>query len=218
MAFFPPPSMRRLCRLLPIIITVYCLMVSGAMGQGLPQRVAATLDPSDALLVTEEPQRVIFSQNADLLGVPASILKIPTALFALRTLGETYRFPMDVSVTKKGLLCLKGYGDPLLTSEVLDTYARTVAHDLKNRGIFALTGIGVDALYFDPVTIPGVNLASHQPYDAPNGALCANFNTVFYTRSPDGLPMSAESQTPLLPFLIRRIPSDASQGRIRLTS
>ena len=53
----------------------------------------------------------------------------------------------------------------------------------------------VDDTYFaDPLAIPGV-AASSQPYDAPNGALCANFNTVNYATEA-GRRISAEPQTP----------------------
>ncbi|BCS95802.1 peptidase M15 [Desulfoluna limicola] len=194
-----------------------CFIIPAFAGTGkLPAQLAKALDPSDAILVTDGSQHVIFSQNAKALYVPASTLKVATALFALETLGESYRFPTDVTLSQENILHLKGYGDPLLTSEVLDQYAKRVANDLTAGGIYDIDGIAVDALYFDPVTIPGVVLNSHQPYDAPNGALCANFNTVFYTRNNKGIPVSAEPQTPLLPFIARRIPPDVSKGRIRL--
>ena len=209
--------MGRLLKRLLTLIMAYCILVTGTMAQELPRSISTILAPSDIFLVTEEPHRLIFSQNADHLGVPASILKIPTALFALNTLGDAYHFPMDVCVTKEGGLYLKGYGDPFLTSEVLEMYARIVAQDLTSRGLSTLTGIGVDARYFDPVTIPGVTRASHQPYNAPNGALCANFNTVSYIRAPDGTAVSGEPQTPLLPAIARRIPPDLPRGRIRLS-
>lgn len=202
--------------LLAIIGLLLFLLPGFARGEELSALLNGTLHSSDALLVTEEPQRVVFSQNAEAPGVPASVLKIATALFALKTLGETYRFPTDVALSSENILYIKGYGDPLLTSEVLDGYAREVAMELTAAGIHDIAGIAVDDLYFDRVTIPGVVLNSHQPYDAPNGALCANFNTVFYHRTPEGTPISAEPQTPLLPFVARRIPPDISRGRIRL--
>lgn len=195
----------------------FCFIFPAFAGTGqLPTPLAKTLHPSDALLVTEGSQNVIFSQNAKALYVPASTLKIATALFALETLGESYRFPTAVALSKETILHLKGYGDPLLTSEVLDEYAKQVAKDLSAAGIHTIDGIAVDDLYFDRVVIPGVILNSRQPYDAPNGALCANFNTVFYTRDNKGIPVSAEPQTPLLPFVARRIPQDVTKGRIRL--
>ncbi|MGD9331358.1 MAG: D-alanyl-D-alanine carboxypeptidase, partial [Desulfobacterales bacterium] len=52
---------------------------------------------------------------------------------------------------------------------------------------------------------------------APNGALCANFNTVFF-RTVNGQPQSAEAQTPLLPMVRSRIRrSGLTSGRIVLS-
>ncbi|WP_300670480.1 D-alanyl-D-alanine carboxypeptidase [Desulfoluna sp.] len=201
-----------------LILGLLFLLVPGpAGGETLPARLAESLHPSDALLVIEEPHRVVFSQNAEVPCVPASTLKIATALFAFATLGETYRFPTDVSVSPDRILYLKGYGDPLLISEVLDRYAHVVAGELRAAGIHAIKGMGVDGSYFAPITIPGVVMNSEQPYDAPNGALCANFNTVFYTRNAQGVPVSAEPQTPLLPFIEGRMSASTPSGRVRLT-
>ena len=64
--------------------------------------------------------------------------------------------------------------------------------------------------------IPGVS-NSTEPYDAPNGALCANFNTVYFKKE-NGVYVSAESQTPLLPFALNRVKrSNLDRGRIVLS-
>ncbi|MBG7605278.1 MAG: D-alanyl-D-alanine carboxypeptidase, partial [Actinobacteria bacterium] len=65
--------------------------------------------------------------------------------------------------------------------------------------------------------IPGIS-ASSEPYDAPNGALCVNFNTVYFKRTNKGY-ISAEPQTPLLPMAMKKITlSKVRQGRIVLSS
>jgi D-alanyl-D-alanine carboxypeptidase/D-alanyl-D-alanine-endopeptidase (penicillin-binding protein 4) len=70
-----------------------------------------------------------------------------------------------------------------------------------------------DSYFQQPLTIPGIT-SSAQPYDAPNGALCVNFNTVSFKRTSQGY-VSAEPQTPLLPFAIKKIKaSGLNQGRI----
>lgn len=205
-------------RILLVVVTLAAMIAPGTgVGEPLPPPLARLLKSSDALLVTEVPQRVVFSQNADTPKVPASILKIATALFALDTLGETYRFPTDVALSTDHILCIKGYGDPLFTSEVIKKYAGEVAGDLKAMGIHEIDGIAVDDTYFGRITIPGVTSESMQPYDAPNGALCANFNTIAYTRNRSGVTLSGEPQTPLLPFVKRRIPAHGPSGRIHLT-
>jgi len=202
----------------PILMGLLCLLLPGIVGgETLPASLAAALHPSDVLLVTEEPQRVIFSQHPDTLSVPASTLKIATALLAFQSLGESYRFPTDAALSTDHTLFLKGYGDPLLTSEVIERYAAMLAKELKASGFDTVTGIRVDDTYFDRITIPGVVTRSNQPYDAPNGALCANFNTVNYRRTKKDKLVSAEPQTPLLPFVARRISPDAPDGRIHLS-
>ena len=77
----------------------------------------------------------------------------------------------------------------------------------------------LDTSYFaDPLLIPGIT-SSLQPYDSPNGALCVNFNTVFFQKEKTGKFVSAEPQTPLLPYVLPKIKkSGLSQGRILLSS
>jgi D-alanyl-D-alanine carboxypeptidase/D-alanyl-D-alanine-endopeptidase (penicillin-binding protein 4) len=70
-----------------------------------------------------------------------------------------------------------------------------------------------DSYFSQPLTIPGIS-SSSQPYDAPNGALCVNFNTVNFKHTSQGY-VSAEPQTPLLPFVIQKIKaSKSNKGRI----
>jgi D-alanyl-D-alanine carboxypeptidase/D-alanyl-D-alanine-endopeptidase (penicillin-binding protein 4) len=58
---------------------------------------------------------------------------------------------------------------------------------------------------------------STEPYDAPNGALCVNFNTVNF-KTVKGDYTSAEPQTPLLPMTLDRIKKTGlSRGRITLS-
>lgn len=199
------------------ILLAFTTLPSGVHAGKIPRELAALLQPTDGILVTEEPHRVLFSKNADVVGPPASILKIATAFFALDAFDEGYRFPTDAAIDEEGILFLKGFGDPLLTSEVLDGYARTVAQELRARGIKKIAGIGVDGSHFDSIVIPGVNNGSSQPYDAPNGALCANFNTVAYQLTAQGKIVSAEPQTPMIPFISGKISNVNKIGRIHLT-
>jgi D-alanyl-D-alanine carboxypeptidase/D-alanyl-D-alanine-endopeptidase (penicillin-binding protein 4) len=172
----------------------------------------------DAILVADPQGRIVFSKNADIQLVPASTLKIFTALVALHYLGPDYRFVTEFYQDHNSNLKVKGYGDPLLISEALAEIARdlTSIPDIEFNHINDLV---LDDSYFKtPITIPGVNW-SNEPYDAPIGALCVNFNTVNFKRNPNGIFVSAEAQTPLLPFVQERI--DASQlnhGRILFSS
>ena len=167
----------------------------------------------DAVVVVSPTGDLLFSKNIDQKLIPASILKILTALVSIHYLGSDYQFKTEFYLDQKSNLKVKGYGDPLLVSESLLSIAKTLAVNLKK-----INDIILDDSYFDrPLTIPGVT-ASSEPYDAPNGALCANFNTVNFLRVKKGNYISAEPQTPLLPFAIDRIKnSNMYQGRIVLT-
>ncbi len=168
----------------------------------------------DAILVANPQGRIVFSKNADSQLVPASILKIFTALVALHYLGPEYRFATEFYQDQNSNLKIKGYGDPLLISETLMEIVSNLTPRLdtisKN-----INDLILDDSYFKaPVLIPGV-ASSCEPYDAPNGALCVNFNTVNFRRDKNGAYVSAETQTPLLPFILPRITESAmDRGRI----
>ncbi len=174
---------------------------------------AKGLGPRDALLVKTAEGRILAAHNPDLNLVPASTLKVLTALAARHYLGADFRFRTDFLLDPQGRLLIRGYGDPLLVSEVL----ADIAGRLHRRIQIPITAILLDEGYFSqPLVIPGVSTSAN-PYDAPNGALSVNFNTVnFKTRG--GRIVSAEPQTPLLPMAMKRIrASGLSRGRIVLS-
>ncbi len=170
------------------------------------------LGNQDAILVADAKGRILFSKDADKKLVPASSLKILTALVALHYLGPDYRFATEFYLDKNLNLKIKGYGDPLFISEIL----AEISKHLAARTI-KINDLILDDSYFDhPIIIPGIS-SSSEPYDAPNGALCVNFNTVNFKRV-NGDYVSAEPQTPLLPFATKRINESAlDQGRIILS-
>jgi D-alanyl-D-alanine carboxypeptidase/D-alanyl-D-alanine-endopeptidase (penicillin-binding protein 4) len=167
---------------------------------------------NDSILVTNANGQIILENNADKKRIPASILKIFSSLVALHYLGDDYRFPTEFYLDGQSNLKIKGYGDPLLISEVVSKISQVLAVLLKNSQ--PLNGLVLDDSYFQqPLTIPGIT-SSPQPYDAPNGSLCVNFNTVSFKRTSHGY-VSAEPQTPLLPFVIEKIKaSKLKRGRI----
>jgi D-alanyl-D-alanine carboxypeptidase/D-alanyl-D-alanine-endopeptidase (penicillin-binding protein 4) len=172
---------------------------------------------NESILVSDSTGKIILSINADQKLIPASILKLLTALTAFHYLGTDYRFPTEFYIDDNMNLKIKGYGDPLLTSKVIQEISGTLKRILPDAG----SGIGdiiLDDSYFaDRIIIPGRS-SSPEPYDAPNGALCVNFNTVFFKRAPNGSFVSAEPETPLLPFVLKRIKaSGINNGRIVLS-
>src|SRR6056297_2511920 len=76
--------------------------------------LAAKLGESDAVLVADPKDVVLFAHNLDKKLIPASALKVLTALFAIDQLGPDYRFPTEFYVNAENDLLIKGYGDPML--------------------------------------------------------------------------------------------------------
>ena len=174
------------------------------------------LGRNDAAIVADSSGNILFSHNPDKELIPASTLKLLTALTTFHYLGSDYRFCTKFYLDDTSNLKIKGYGDPLLISEVIDEISGLLAKQLKDHPK-TIQNIIIDHSFFKhPIIIPGVT-DSNEPYDAPNGALCVNFNTVNFKRIGESF-VSAEPQTPLLPMVLNRIQSSGlTRGRIRLS-
>ena len=173
-------------------------------------QMLSLLHEKDAVLLTDPQGKILASRNAEKLLVPASTLKILTALVALHYLGEDFRFVTECYSDKDQNLKIKGFGDPLFVSDVMPDFSRQVQAHIHNYKDLVLD----DSAFQQPLRIPGVT-ATTEPYDAPNGAFCANFNTISFQKTSGGKYISAEPQTPLVPFALTRISaSGTSSGRI----
>ncbi len=172
----------------------------------------------DAVLVADPKGNPVFAKNADIQLIPASILKLFTALVALNYLGPDYKFLTEFYMDHHSNLKVKGYGDPLLISESIAEMMNRLSSKLGVECKY-IKDLILDNSYFDtPIVIPGVH-SSFESYDAPNGALCVNFNTINFKRNQNGIFVSAEPQTPLLPVLLARIKaSQMDHGRIVLSN
>jgi D-alanyl-D-alanine carboxypeptidase/D-alanyl-D-alanine-endopeptidase (penicillin-binding protein 4) len=178
--------------------------------------IKALIGARDAVLVADAEGRILLAKNADTLLVPASTLKVLTALTALHYLGADHRFVTPLYLDASGNLKVKGTGDPLLTSESFLEIAQSLA---RNRPPLTTFGdLIMDPSYFSPsLTVPGKGNSS-QPYDAPIGALSANFNTVAFQKNASGQYVSTEVQTPLLPSVLPAVrASGLKRGRITLS-
>jgi len=166
-------------------------------------------------VLADDQGKILCSQNKEKLFIPASILKILTSLAAIHTLGEDYRFPTEYFFdTNSKNLYIKGFGDPIFISEVIEQLCHEIS--LKTKLIHHII---LDQTYFsDQIQIPGKG-NSLNPYDASVGALCANFNTIMFKWSPiEDKFVSAEPQTPLLAVFYDDIKKTSlRQGRIILT-
>ena len=173
-------------------------------------RMLSLIQEKDAVLLTDPQGKILASRNAEKLLVPASTLKILTALVALHYLGEDFRFVTECYSDKDQNLKIKGFGDPLFVSDVMPDFSRQVHARIHHYKDLVLD----DSAFQQPLRIPGVTETT-EPYDAPNGAFCANFNTISFQKTSGGKYVSAESQTPLVPFAISRIrASGTDAGRI----
>ena len=110
------------------------------------------------------------------LVVPASVQKYATALAALHYLGSQFRFSTEFYMDQNNELGIRGHGDPFLVSEEWQKIAEKLS-DLPavpkiSQGLFFDT-----SLFEKNIQIPGIKY-SLNPYDARNGALVVNFNTV----------------------------------------
>jgi len=168
------------------------------------------------VILADDQGNILYAQNRGKQFVPASTLKILTSLAAIHFLGEDYHFPAHYCYDEKSKnLYIKGYGDPLFTSEVIEDLSQEIILKTKIKEVHHIV---IDQSYFSKqIDIPGKG-DSLNPYDAPVGALCANFNTLmFQWDNQIKRFISGELRTPLLDFFHNDIhKTNLKKGRITL--
>jgi D-alanyl-D-alanine carboxypeptidase/D-alanyl-D-alanine-endopeptidase (penicillin-binding protein 4) len=210
------PRGRRLSWTCPLLLALFfTLILPGtrlhAAGEA---QVLQMIGPGDALILAGPDHRTLLQKNIHTPLIPASTLKLLSALAVMDTLGRDHRFETRFYAGADGVIRIKGFGDPLLISEVVAKMATQVFKAARHDGQ-AISSLLVDDTYFaKPIEIPGV-MPSSEPYDAPVGAFCVNFNTVNY-RFENDVVLSAESQTPLLPFAESLIRQKGIRGSGRI--
>lgn len=155
----------------------------------------------------------LYAHNQDRPFIPASVLKIGTALAAIELLGREYRFTTRFYYNPDHDLYIRGLADPLLISEEV---ARIVAV-LRSRGLTSLRNIVVDETGCRLENKTEGATSTLNPYDAQNGCLAVNFNTIHLVKGKDGSVHSAEEQTPTLP-LMRELARGLPPGTHRLNA
>ncbi|MGD9762498.1 MAG: D-alanyl-D-alanine carboxypeptidase/D-alanyl-D-alanine-endopeptidase [Candidatus Binatia bacterium] len=191
-------ALRALCAL--------CVVASTARADHLAERLDAALRHPGfrgarvgALVVRAEDGRQLFARNSATPMVPASNMKLITALAALATFGPTYRFTTEVYADSAigpdgsvGALAIRGGGDPALTSEEL----WRLAANLRRGGLRRVRGdLLLDDSYFDAERWnPAWGGASARAYHAPVSALTANYGA----------------------FAIEVVPPSSAAGRARI--
>jgi D-alanyl-D-alanine carboxypeptidase/D-alanyl-D-alanine-endopeptidase (penicillin-binding protein 4) len=168
----------------------------------------------DSVILASPDGKILCSVHGDKQLIPASTLKILTSLIAIHYLKTDHRFATDFFIDNESNLIIKGYGDPLLISEEIEKIAAALSQNTE-----IIHDIILDDTFFDkPLIMPGTVEGSLQPYDAPNGALCVNFNTVNF-KIKDQKIFSAEPQTPVVDIARQKIErSRLNSGRILLTN
>jgi len=133
-----------------------------------------------ALVVSREDGSVLYARDADRALVPASNLKVLTALAALSAFGPAHRFTTEVLADAPpdaegaiDVLALRGGGDPALTSEQF----WRLAADLRLAGVSRVRKeLVLDASAFDRERWhPTWGRTTARAYHAPVGALTANY-------------------------------------------
>ncbi len=182
-----------------------------ANSQHLSSQILRYLD-NGGVVVTHDGE-VLEGHREKERFVPASTLKIATALAAIHYLGLDYRFKTEFYSSELGDLTIRGHGDPFLVSEEW----KSIVDELDDSGKLprVIRNLYLDTSTFsDGIEIPGVE-PSLNPYDAVNGALAANFNSIYLQVARNGTVRSAESQTPLTP-LGRELAARLPPGRHRI--
>ncbi len=187
----------KIFRLLVLIATIGTLFFAAVSAN------AACSPPLNKLIrhggygVADTKGKILTSCNADRSYIPASTIKLVTALAAFDILGPDYRFTTKFYTDKKNNLYVKGTGDPMLVSDEI----RQIFKVLKKRGVKKINGIYVDLSAFAlEHRVPGRE-DSDNPYDAPVGAVSVNFNSVPVRVTKKGTIHSGEKETPLLPIM-----------------
>jgi D-alanyl-D-alanine carboxypeptidase/D-alanyl-D-alanine-endopeptidase (penicillin-binding protein 4) len=151
---------------------------------------------SGTVMLNDENGAPLLSIDAEKLYIPASIIKILTSQIALDLLGPEYRFKTECYFDSAAGLTIKGFGDPYFVSDEIRCFAKA----LRGAGIVTVKKLRLDHSYFaGELSIPGIS-TTNNPYDALNGSLVVNFNTINIAKDAAGMVTSAEAETPLTPL------------------
>ena len=183
----------------------------------LAAQAAVAANPSrlvaDGGYLVEVNGRTTASLHPDQCFIPASTIKVLSALTILRTLGENYHFVTQFYYDRDTeILSIKGSGDPFLTSEVLSQAAMR----LREKGVRRISQLLLDNSAFALAQeLPDGSENSRQPYDTGNGALAVNFNTVVFRKDAQGRIFQEDPNTPILP-ITKELAASAPRGAQRI--
>jgi len=146
-----------------------------------------------ALVVEREGGGVLYARDADRAMIPASNMKVLTAIATLSAFGPVHRFTTEILAPELpdaegavAQLAIRGGGDPALTSE--DVWR--LAADLRRIGLRRVKeGLLLDDSAFDAQRWhPSWGPVSARAYHAPVGALAVNYGAYSVTATPGASP------------------------------
>ena len=182
-----------------IITTVLSIGLAGALEQNQEQqRLAEKMElliQNGAILLGSPEKKILFEVNSREVFVPASVLKVAITAAAFDILGKDFRFNTIFYTNAKKELLIRGGGDPFLISEEITKIAQL----LRQKGYSKFSALKLDDSLIANQKVPGLS-KSKNAYDALNGALVVNFNSLFLEKKKNGEIVSAEEWTPLTPL------------------
>ncbi len=200
-------------QVMSVVATTCCLLILLLSGQAQCRVCPVFADVVDrgAFGVADSQGQVMGGCHLDKALIPASLVKIATALAALEILGPEYRFVTELYRDGRDNLYIRGFGDPLLISEEVSL----ILAKLRHQGMLRINDIYVDDSAFAlEHQVPGRG-KSENPYDAPVGAVGVNFNSVGVRIGRGGRIVSSEPQTPTV-ALMRELGRHHRPGQYRL--
>src|SRR5262245_22366829 len=211
-----------------VLIALACSLAWPAHGaDSLAARLDAALASASlrgarvaALVIDREDGHELYARDPDQAMIPASNLKVLTAVAALEAFGPTHRFTTEVLIERppdaEGAverLIVRGGGDPSLTSEDL----WRLAADVRRAGVLrARQGLLLDDGAFDRERWhPSWGAVSARAYHAPISALTVNYGAIGVTVIPGGRAGDAVRVMvdPPVPFF--RVTNRATTGSSR---
>ena len=204
----------------PVFVWVFIFLLSSHSAASktsqieLDLKLKSLVSHGSVLVADEKDVLYRYPAEANPLLVPASVLKLATALTALHYLGPEFRYSTNFYLAENDELGIRGHGDPFLVSEEWQKISYKLSQFLELPT--QLNGLFFDtSLFSKNIKIPGIEY-SKNPYDSRNGALVVNFNTVFLKIDSKGILTSAEKQTPLTP-LAKSLAHNLSSGKHRIS-
>ncbi|MBT7716373.1 MAG: tandem-95 repeat protein [Deltaproteobacteria bacterium] len=181
----------------PAIVNIEVQSFEGS--DKLSEILGRVVDKGGIALGKGASENFVFQKG---LYVPASILKLVTALAAIHYLGEEARFQTEFFLDQDRNLYIKGYADPSMSTAEW----RMIATELAKIGIFdkPLRSLVLDDTAIEKdIDFDGRGKTLNY-FDAPLGALPTNYNTIAVNiKSKHGI-LPWKNQTPVTEMVRKR--------------